>query len=71
MICKNFFPLIFSLESLMVALSTTTNITCKYTAFVGVDKHSEGNPAKGIYKSMTQSLTNLTGKKIEKFKSEV
>uniref|UniRef100_K1Q7V6 von Willebrand factor A domain-containing protein 5A n=1 Tax=Magallana gigas TaxID=29159 RepID=K1Q7V6_MAGGI len=36
-------------ESLMVSLSTTTNITCKYTAFVGVDKHSKGIVAKGIY----------------------
>lgn len=27
----------------------TTNITCKYTAFVGVDKHSKGIVAKGIY----------------------
>lgn len=33
----------------MVSLSTTTNITCKYTAFVGVDKHSKGIVAKGIY----------------------
>eukprot|EP00105_Crassostrea_gigas_P042431 XP_019926579.1 PREDICTED: von Willebrand factor A domain-containing protein 5A isoform X2 [Crassostrea gigas] len=35
-------------ESLMVSLSTTTNITCKYTAFVGVDKHSKGIVAKGF-----------------------
>lgn len=27
----------------------TTNITCKYTAFVGVDKHSKEIVAKGIY----------------------
>lgn len=33
----------------MVSLSTTTNITCKYTAFVGVDKHSKEIVAKGIY----------------------
>lgn len=33
----------------MVSLSTTTNITCKYTAFVGVDKHSTEIVAKGIY----------------------
>lgn len=39
----------FSLESLMVSLSTTTNITCKFTAFVGVDKHSKEIVAKGIY----------------------
>lgn len=39
----------FSLESLMVSLSMTTNITCKYTAFVGVDKHSKEIVAKGIY----------------------
>lgn len=33
----------------MVSLSTTTNITCRYTAFVGVDKHSTEIVAKGIY----------------------
>lgn len=33
----------------MVSLSMTTNITCKYTAFVGVDKHSKEIVAKGIY----------------------
>lgn len=27
----------------------TSNITCKYTAFVGVDKHSKEIVAKGIY----------------------
>lgn len=35
-------------ESLMVSLSTTTNITCKYTAFVGVDNHSKEIVAKGF-----------------------
>lgn len=35
-------------ESLMVSLSTIANITCKYTAFVGVDKHSKEIVAKGF-----------------------
>ncbi|XP_062620556.1 von Willebrand factor A domain-containing protein 5A-like [Saccostrea cucullata] len=42
-------------ESLMVALSTEVNVTCKHTAFVGVDRESKEIVGKYIPMQMTST----------------